>query len=513
MKKFCSNGKDKRQGLKMNASLTNRILTRELASVGALTQENIQKANTYSRASEIQVEELRLTEWCGFTELTDECKFGLALFELSSPHLTTTVIVPLKDMNIQRTVNITLMQDISAARVCLKRGGYVSMPLQYADTFGMRAIAQFVHETVMVGKLVEDICTKKSAKDRWLPNFIDDIEEIEKVLNDPAYVRDQLPPIYDVRRAPIKYTTIGQYLVLAMCERIRKRIKFGIGLRSLFYSVSLISRFALDGNFVSMNTLIMNVVMWISEGTCDDCLISMMRILRGNNHCEYNLFLEDSFSKYIMIQHSETINITFGPSCTPTGIADSPHNMRKISVRTIGTHAFLTSPEAERRVKVAIGFTENYPMMKLYPTLRQAISLRTIMDLHARVLRAHSWGSSVAAFNAWFSDRRITLDTSSNDLLDVMIKDLCEIRKLNLNARAAASHVICLLIRGVLPKEMVTAYNFRPKNERAHEFLVRFVFQISPSSIAMRFADMLFERFISATPAERRLEISFTLEN
>lgn len=39
-------------------------------------------AHVYSRVSELKVEELRLRNWNGFVEFTDECKFGLALLRL-----------------------------------------------------------------------------------------------------------------------------------------------------------------------------------------------------------------------------------------------------------------------------------------------------------------------------------------------------------------------------------------------------------------------------------------------
>lgn len=187
--------------------------------------------------------------------------------------------------------------------------------------------------------------------------------------------------------------------------------------------------------------------------------------------------------------------------------------LRHITLKTIGTHSFLTSPEACKRVPVKIKFSESYPEVTLNPTYRELVSLMSILDLHARVLRAHDWNSSVRAFNAWFSERRVDLSTDTNDLLDILITDLSEIRKLSLSMKATASHLICLLTKGSLAREMIRNYNLRPRNERAHEFLIRYVFYVSPSQTITAHADMLFKQFIDATPAERRLQISFTIEN
>lgn len=79
--------------------------------------------------------------------------------------------------------------------------------------------------------------------------------------------------------------------------------------------------------------------------------------------------------------------------------------------------------------------------------------------------------------------------------------------------RVTSSHLICLLMRGTLQREMVGKYSLRPKSERAHEFFVRFVFYVSPSQTLTQYADLLFKRFAQSTPEERRLDISFTIEN
>lgn len=78
---------------------------------------------------------------------------------------------------------------------------------------------------------------------------------------------------------------------------------------------------------------------------------------------------------------------------------------------------------------------------------------------------------------------------------------------------ATFAHLVCLLMRGTLQRDMINCYNNRSKKEPQHEFLTRFVFYTSPSHIVTRFADLLIKRFLTASPEERRLDISFTLEN
>lgn len=228
---------------------------------------------------------------------------------------------------------------------------------------------------------------------------------------------------------------------------------------------------------------------------------------------EYTYHLNDSFSPYIKFPLSSTLNIEFGNDCSTKAIVNTNGRLRRNSLKTIGTHGFLTSPEACKRVPTKISFGANYPEVTLSPTYRQLVSLMSILDLHARVLRAHDWNSSVRSFNAWFSERRVDLSADTNDLLDILITDLNEIRNLSLTMKATASHLICLLVKGTLPREMICNYNIRPKSERAHEFLIRYVFYFSPSQTLANFADLLFKRFAESTPAEGRLDVSFTIEN
>ncbi|KAJ8720785.1 hypothetical protein PYW08_006250 [Mythimna loreyi] len=313
------------------------------------------------RMEHTRVEQLRLAEWNGFVELTDECCFGLALFKLKSPNVSTTIAVPLKDHTVEREIRITFLKDISVTRIAFADEGYVSMPMPYIDAFNRRAIMQYVHESRLVSGLIRDIHDKKSARDRWIPNFINGIEEIEYVLNEERFLSFDLPPILHAQEGEVRFRTIGQYLLLAMCERMRRRTNSGIGLRCLFYAISLIARFAMDGNETSLSTLIIHVALWISEGTCDDCLIKLMRLLRGKTQCEYNLHLGDSFSKYITFKNCDNIDMNFGTDCSPRGMTGTAPDFQRITVRTIGMHGFLTSPEAGKRTIAYIQFTEDYP--------------------------------------------------------------------------------------------------------------------------------------------------------
>nr|APG79106.1 hypothetical protein 3 [Hubei lepidoptera virus 5] len=473
----------------------------------------VKSARIYGRVSGLQVEQLKLKEWNGFVELTDECKFGLALLAVDSPYISTNIVVPLKDISIERSVQITLLKDIRQAQIRFNSGGDVCIPMPYLDAFHYKAVAQFIHESRMVKKLISDINERNSVRDRWLPNFIESLREIEDVMNNPAYMPSDLPSLRVSRGRSGAARTIGQYILLAMCDRMVRRIKTGISLKVLLYAISLVSRLSLDGRSSIASGLLTHIALWISEGTCDDCIVKMMRFVRGQPGYEYNLQSDDSFSQYITIEGHENIDIVFGTDCEPRPITGTTGYIRRTSLRPVGGHAFLISPEAGKRICARVQLTPDYPRITIYATLRQYITLKSIIDLHARVLRAHSWDQSVRAFNAWFMERRITLSSDTNDLMDILITDLIEIRKLTPTLRATAAHLICLLMRGTLQREMIANYNARPKTERAHAFLIRFIFFTSPSHTVMQYANMLFDRFINATPEERRLEISFTIEN
>lgn len=306
----------------------------------------------------------------------------------------------MKDITIQREIRITLMRDMRQARVAFQRGSKASVPLPYLDAFDHQGLAQFVHETKMVGRLVRDIGLNTSVRDRWVPKFIDSLAQIEEVLNSPRHYVNREPSKMGSVKISRSPTTIGPHLAVAMCERMRRRINTGLSLRVIIYALSLIARFAMDGDKTSLSSLIVSIVVWIVEDTCDDCLVKLMR-LRANAF-KYSFHLNDSFSPYIKFPLSSTLNIDYRTDCASRAIVDS---LRRHSLRTIGSHAFLISPEANKRVATKISFTAGYPEVTLYPTYRQSVSLMSILDLHARVMRAHNWNSSVRAFNAWFSER------------------------------------------------------------------------------------------------------------
>nr|APG79111.1 hypothetical protein 3 [Hubei lepidoptera virus 4] len=479
-----------------------------------ITPEQSAMAKIYNRVDNLQVESLRLKEWNGFVELTDECQFGLALFDVQCDSLKTSIVIPLKDVSVTKDINIVLMKDLSRCEISLNTGSRVAMPLPYLDAFTENGVKQFIHETRLVGKLVVDIKRNNSVRDRWIPNFIQGIPEIEDVLNDTRYFTISKPELLGGTLFSVSPRTIGQYLLLAMCERMRLRIAGGMGLKVLFYAISLIARFAVDNNFESLNVLLIHVIVWITRGTCDDCLVKMMRYLHGSRAFEYSYHLNDSFSKFIRFDFNPTMNMEIA-SCTDVAlsITSSPERLRNLTLKTIGRHSFLTSPEASKRIRAQVTVSEQKVSVVLYPTARQLMSLITILDLHSRVLRAHDWNQSVHAFNAWFAERRIDMASSSNDLMDVLICDLIEVRRLCPGMDFATSHLIILLSRGVLPREMILNYKNRPKGMRAHEFIVNFVFYVAPSAHLKQLADIIFTRLQQSSKEERLLEISFTIEN
>lgn len=465
------------------------------------------------KISDLRVEELKLHEWNGYVELTDECCFGLALFELRSEHLYTKITVPLKDMEVERGVRIVLMNNLQKTQIALTSGSQVTIPLPYIDVFADMGVVQFIHETKMVGKLMTDIKEIKSVRDRWLPNFIGNLSEIESVLNAPVHFRVPKPEMLGSSLFAYSPKTIGQYLLLAMCERLRKRVKKGLSLKTMIYLLSLITRFAKDGNYESLSLLLHNAVVWITQSTCDDCLIKTMRYLHGQKSFEYSYHLSDSFSQYIKFQAANTINMSISSQCPLDGTVTMTDEQKRCFLRTMGTHAFLISPNANKRISVLIRYSDDFPENRIFPTGRELVSLLSVMDLHARVLRAHDWNQSVSAFNAWWSERCTDLTTNSNELLSYMIDDLINLRKQSRVMQACTTHLICLLTRGVIQRELIFGYNSRQSGERAHEFLIRHVFYVAPSTTMAAFAEMYYKRFEKMSPDERRLEISFTLEN
>lgn len=76
-------------------------MKREIAAINPVQDAALQ-SEIYNRVSKLTVEELKIQDWNGFVELTDECKFGLALFEIRSDYVSTTVQIPLKESTVTR---------------------------------------------------------------------------------------------------------------------------------------------------------------------------------------------------------------------------------------------------------------------------------------------------------------------------------------------------------------------------------------------------------------------------
>lgn len=126
----------------------------------------------------------------------------------------------------------------------------------YVDVFDYEGVSQFVREAKMVSKLLSDIERNISARDRWLPNFVENLAEIEDVLNDSRFYPRALQSSMGATVLKMSPVTNGQQLVLKMCEKLRKRLAFGLSLKTFIYALSLITRFAHDGNLSGLCSLL-----------------------------------------------------------------------------------------------------------------------------------------------------------------------------------------------------------------------------------------------------------------
>lgn len=128
--------------------------------------------------------------------------------------------------------------------------------MPYLDAFEHKGLTQFIHEAKMVGKLIQEIKTRIPVRDRWLPNFIVSLKNIEDVLNSPRYYHEKAFTHLGGTRLKRTPETLGQYIIAAMCERMRRRIARGLSLRVLIYALALITRHALDNNIEKLSALL-----------------------------------------------------------------------------------------------------------------------------------------------------------------------------------------------------------------------------------------------------------------
>lgn len=474
------------------------------------------EAERYSRLSRLAPCNLQDGPDVGFAEVTDECYFGMVLFELLSPKVSKSINVQIQSRTVERVVHVGLISALDKCRVNIFRELTApTMFLALAECLNKDGVHTYLHEYHLISQLINKIREMPSVRNRWIPDCVSSLESVEAVLNDTKYMKMSHPEIIGTTTYKVRPRTIGQWLVLNLTERVRSKNNGGLHLKTLLYAVGWITALALSLDFEKLAILLHDVSVWIVQNTCDDCLYKSIRHLVGKREFEYTYNIGDSFSQYIFIKKQLPVDLVI-QECEQDdySISGSGAELRRIALRTMGSHSFLTSAYAQRNISVAINVDPNLTPITLVMSMRQFNSLLSVYDLHARVLRAHDWNSSIRVFNAWFNERRINLQAKANDLLEILIFDLYSMRNILPRLKSVTNYLIALLMKRELHREMLHAYTHRSnRSEDAHKFILRYTLYVAPSSVVEAYGDLLFRQYVAMTREERAMETSFIIEN
>lgn len=474
------------------------------------------EAERYSRLSRLGPCNLKDGPDLGFVEVTDECHFGMVLFELLSPKVSKPVIIQVQRRNVERIVHVSLISALDKCRINIFRELTApTMFLALAECLNKDGVHAYLHEYQLISNLINKIKEIPSVRNRWIPDCVSSLESVETVLNDTRYMKMSHPEIIGTTTYKIRPRTIGQWLVLNLTERIRLKNTRGVHLKTMLYAVGWITALAISLDFEKLAILLHDISVWIVQSTCDDCLYKSIRHLVGKKEFEYIYHIGDSFSQYVFIKKQLPVDIII-QECEQDdySISGSGAEIRRVALRTTGSHSFLASAYAQRNVSVSVNIDPNLTPITLIMSMRQVNSLLSVYDLHARVLRAHDWNSSIRVFNAWFNERRIDFSTKANDLLEILLFDLYSMRNILPRIKSVTNYLVALLMKRELHREMLHAYTHRSdRSEDAHKFILRYTLYVAPSSVVEAYGDLLFKQYIAMTKEERAMEVSFIIEN
>ncbi|CAG5001893.1 unnamed protein product [Parnassius apollo] len=127
-------------------------------------------------------------------------------------------------------------------------------------------------------------------------------------------------------------------------------------------------------------------------------------------------------------------------------------------------------------------------------TERQAHSLLSVLELHARVLKGYAWRTESDIYDAWIHERRIDLSAQVDDLTRWFATDLRHIMLCNANLSTMVGHLIVLLLTKRLSSSMVAGLHASKKDhEDIHSFLVRYVFMTALTPDEQALAERLLD--------------------
>lgn len=201
-------------------------------------------------------------------------------------------------------------------------------------------------------------------------------------------------------------------------------------------------------------------------------------------------------------------------ACVPAnrGVTNSKEVLSPCYVRPFGSHSVLVTKSTSPRVRVTVRMEENGPELFFIVLVREAYSLFAVLDLHARILRAHRWGCSAGVFTKWLKEQRVTSALPSDVYYKQLVDDVVGIAIQSAALTASMSHLLVLLLTGKLDVEMHRAFlRENAEGVSAHTFLIRRVFFRAPNPAMATYSAFLSRMFTEGNNDERKDIIDYVI--
>lgn len=480
--------------LKARALASRRLLTDTRAttsvSTDKLTERRIAKARSHLRA-------LRSSSWNGFSEITDEAMIGHVLFEVDGQSENVDFIGKFHNQEKERTMVVVSVNDFENLRIGLNRRlDHPSVFAGILQCLTNEEVDRYFNESLLVGNLIRKMATRTPVRERWLPRFSPSLVRLEELINSKPFFLSHAASLPALRGSLLRPKTLGQWFLGAITLRIRSRENGGLSLKTLLFALAWIAKAMLDDNHLCIHASGVAIFTWITSSTCDDCMIKTLMNTSNDTVFEYRFHRGDSFSEYLRF-NGGLVRLHFGPCSDKSGISNASRYLQPEALRTIGKHSFLISPSAGKMICVEVRFSENVPFVSYRMTERQAHSLLSVLELHARVLKGYHWRSEAEIYDSWIHERRIDLSSHTDDLTRVFAVDLRHVLLYNANLSTMVGHLLPLLLTKRLSLSLITALSAsRRAREEVHAFLIRHVFTTAPTPDEQALAESLLDEVI-----------------
>lgn len=137
-------------------------------------------------------------------------------------------------------------------------------------------------------------------------------------------------------------------------------------------------------------------------------------------------------------------------------------------------------------------------------------SLMSVLELHARLLRANMWQCDDKVFDAWVSERRTDATDPDSDLYNIILSDMKMIVNVNPRLSNAVTQLIPLLIEKKMAHDLILGYHRRDvQREDAYAFIIKQVFTQGCTPDLEEYSARKLEEYTRRTENNKRNAVSY----